>query len=240
MSNTVIILTHHPDPHAEVVREEVARRGVPLCCLDQADFPPRVTLCGELFTNGDGWSGTLAFQDQLVAFDDIISIWRRRPQPWQAPASYSSGLKTFAEREAAQAFLGLLESLEDKLPGALLVSRPDALRRAERKALQLHTAHRLGLCVPRTLLTNDPAAVRAFYEECQGGVIVKPVAKGIIDDEPQHCFYTSRVTAEHLRDLERVRLSAHLFQEEISKALEIRIVVIGQHVFAAEIYSQQS
>ena len=37
---------------------------------------------------------------------------------------------------------------------------------------------------------------------------------------------------------QRVRATTHLFQEAIPKAFDLRVVVIGQHIFAVEIHTQ--
>lgn len=44
------------------------------------------------------------------------------------------------------------------------------IRHAENKQLQLQVARELGLHIPRTLTTNDPAAVRAFAKSCESGM----------------------------------------------------------------------
>lgn len=153
---------------------------------------------------------------------------------------YTPGQKIFIEEEADRAFLGILESFSQEQP--LVVSQTHAVRRAELKALQLVVAQRLELRVPRTLLTNDSAAVRTFYDECEGRVILKAVSRGIIDeqsDELNKALYTTKIEPEHLAEerLQQVRLTGHVFQEYIPKALEVRVVAIGKRVFTAEIHS---
>lgn len=106
--------------------------------------------------------------------------------------------------------------------------------------LQLASVQRLGLRTPRTLLTNNPDEVRAFYETCLGQIILKAVSRGVIEGEKRRFIYTSKVQPEHLVALEGVRATAHLFQEYIPKRFDLRVIVIGRQVFAAEIHSQHS
>ena len=47
----------------------------------------------------------------------------------------------------------------------------------------LETARTVGLEVPRTLVTNDAAAVRAFWDECSGKVIAKMMTGFAVKDE---------------------------------------------------------
>jgi len=133
----------------------------------------------------------------------------------------------------------VLESLEF-VGNALWVSRPQAIRKAELKPLQLALARSLGLRTPKTLVTNDPDAARRFYEECEGQLILKAVSKGIIEGTPTRFLYTSEVSEASLSHLEGIRVTAHLLQERVQKAIELRVVVVGRQVFAAEIYSQTS
>src|SRR6266700_1504214 len=79
------------------------------------------------------------------------------------------------------AMSAVLESLALQL--TLWVSHLHSTRRAELKPLQLAAAQQLGLRTPRTLLTNDSGAARAFYETCQGQVVLKAVSRGAIEEE---------------------------------------------------------
>ncbi|MBE3559682.1 MAG: ATP-dependent carboxylate-amine ligase [Ktedonobacteraceae bacterium] len=187
----------------------------------------------------DDWSGIITCRDQQILLDSLTSIWWRRPERYRAPEGYSPGEKTFLEEEANRGIVGVLDSLS--LHHTLWVSRPYHIRRADLKPLQLASAQHLGLRIPRTLVTNDPAAVREFYDECRGEVVLKAVSRGAIEDQARRRFiYTSKVQPEHLSALDGVRITAHLFQERLPKRFDLRVVVIGRQVFAIEIHSQHS
>lgn len=53
-------------------------------------------------------------------------------------------------------------------------------------------------------------------------------------------IYTSRITAEDLHAQSQIQQTACLFQARVPKKIELRITIIGDQAFAAEIYSQQS
>lgn len=235
---TILILTQSPDPHVPPVIEEIRARGGDVVCFNLADFPEVVALDTTLDSCQDGWSGRISYQGQCVPLDTLVSIWWRRPKRYQAPEAYSSGERTFLEEEANRGLIGVLESLA--LRQTLWVSKSHSIRRAELKPLQLASVQRLGLRTPRTLLTNNPDEVRAFYETCRGQIILKAVSRGVIEGEKRRFIYTSKVQPEHLVALEGVRSTAHLFQEYILKRFDLRVVVIGRQVFAAEIHSQPS
>ncbi len=127
--------------------------------------------------------------------------------------------------------------------GPFWVSRRDKIQAAEFKLAQLRAAQALGLRIPRTLITNEPGAVRDFYEECQGQIIVKAVAKGVLDPDGQYMagqerfIFTNAVATEDLEALTGVSACAHLFQERIAKAMDLRIVVIGRQIFTIGIHA---
>ncbi len=235
---SVLILTRSNDPHMPPVVEEIRARGADVLCFNLADFPEEVLLETTLAADQNGWSGSIVYQHQRVALDLLASIWWRRPKQYRAPATYTPGERAFLEEEANRGIIGVLESLS--LHQTLWVSRLHSIRRAELKALQLAAVQHLGLRVPRTLITNNPTVARIFYDACRGNIILKAVSRGAIEDERGRFIYTSKVQPEHLSSLKGVRATAHLLQEYISKCFDLRVIVIGRQVFAAEIHSQQS
>jgi len=99
----------------------------------------------------------------------------------------------------------------------------------------------LGLDTPRTLITNDPEAVRAFARSCERGMITKMLSSfAIYQDDAEKVVFTNPVAVEDLNDLDGLRLCPMTFQEQVSKRLELRITVVGGRVLAAAIDSQAS
>jgi len=124
------------------------------------------------------------------------------------------------------------------------MSFPPHIRRASNKIEQLQRAAQLGFRVPRTLVTNDPEQVLAFYESCGESIIYKALDNPYLKpgpDEPDKglTVYTNRITREHLALLETVRTAPCQFQELIPKQLELRVTIIGDDLFVCEIHSQE-
>jgi glutathione synthase/RimK-type ligase-like ATP-grasp enzyme len=99
-------------------------------------------------------------------------------------------------------------------------------------------AHRLGLQIPQTLITNDPDAFLRFYEECQGKVIYKLLGfpSYEVDGGAIASTFTSLVPEDMLKEAYRIRTTAHLFQEYRPKICDLRVVIIGELLFAIEIH----
>jgi glutathione synthase/RimK-type ligase-like ATP-grasp enzyme len=114
----------------------------------------------------------------------------------------------------------------------------ECVERADHKPLQLRVAQQVGLEVPRTLATNDPAAARAFARECRHGVVAKPALPvAIHGDEADtvHVVYANVLRDEDLDALDGLRYAPMIFQERVARAVELRCVVVGRRVFAASI-----
>ena len=106
--------------------------------------------------------------------------------------------------------------------------------------MQLREAVRAGLSVPPTLMSNDPARIRRFLEEHRGRAIYKPFYPAQWDNEDRVAvLLTSEVEAEDLPGDETLRLTPGIFQAKVDKAHELRVTVMGAHVTAARILSQE-
>ncbi len=111
------------------------------------------------------------------------------------------------------------------------VNHPSANARAAYKPHQLAAATRCGLTVPRTLITNDPQVARRFAASCPDGAVYKTLDGAPAVDGWTH--FTTPVTADQITD--GVAATAHLFQERVPKAFEVRLTVVGEEFFAARI-----
>src|SRR5262249_1903511 len=105
------------------------------------------------------------------------------------------------------------------------------------KLRQHRLAVEAGLELPRTLVTNDAAAVRRFFRECPQGLITKMHKKfvrlhGAVDSEQ---VTTSPVTEEDLDSLDGLELCPMIFQENIPKQRELRVTIVGHQIFSAEL-----
>lgn len=161
----------------------------------------------------------------------VKSAWYRKPMPLRLPASMHGPERSFAAQEMDQ----LTRSLFDRL-ACYWISPPDAMRTASLKPLQLALARELGMEVPRSLLSNDPAVISKFICSAPARVIFKTLQSPIVADDAA-CF-TTVLDASSLDSLESVRLSGGIFQDYVEKKLELRVIVIGDEVIAFEIHSQ--
>lgn len=115
------------------------------------------------------------------------------------------------------------------------------VRAAEDKIRQLTLATQHGFTVPRTLVTNDPAEVRAFFEDLSGNVVTKlHTAISQSMDGRGGAMHTSLVRREHLDRLDSLRFCPMVFQEHIPKACEYRIAYVRGRCFTGAIDASKS
>jgi glutathione synthase/RimK-type ligase-like ATP-grasp enzyme len=230
----ILILTSDDDTHADRVQLELARRSADVARFDPAWFPSASTLA--LTVAGDGRpAGTLAFRDQVVELERVVTLWRRRPGK---PVAASDAAADLIERESD----AVLADLWELLPARHVPGTPDAIAHASHKARQLVLAGRLGFDLPPTLVTNDPDAFLAFHDD-QGATITKraaPSQRLTSADGENLVRYTELVRPRDLVHVEDLRLCPLLVQPYVQKRLELRVTVAGERVFAAAIHSQAS
>jgi glutathione synthase/RimK-type ligase-like ATP-grasp enzyme len=160
---------------------------------------------------------------------DVQAVWHRRPRkPVLSPDLTEPLAREFAEDNVR----GHLQALHlDPWEGPLQVNEPLAESRARNKWIQLVAARRAGLQVPPTLITTDPAQVRAFAAEAwQRGeeIIYKPVAAS--RQAFQGAQLLTRSSLDHLSTLAHCPV---IFQRRI-RGRDLRVVVVDRAAFSFE------
>jgi len=235
MTDFILLLSYKEDSTALRILEQVKRRQYPVILMDTADFPLHIQLDARIGA-GELWWGNFVYEGLRYHLTDIRSILSRRPRQYQGNTAMPEIIQAFEQSEAYRGMGGILRSLD-----CLWVNPLDAQRRAGFKPLQLQKASELGFRIPKTLITNEPAAVLDFFEECHGKMISKTIHGNFFagGGDTYYILHTSVVLQEHLQRIERVRATAHLFQEYIEKKIELRCTIIGNTVLTVAITSQQ-
>ncbi|MFE0490136.1 MvdC/MvdD family ATP grasp protein [Streptomyces griseoaurantiacus] len=221
---TVLVLTSEEDLTADMVIGRLNDRGTPVMRLDPEHFPGRVDLTARIAAGG-GTAGHLATEDRRVDLADIRSVWRRRPGP---PGHLASVQKEWVSLESERAFYGTLRALD--LPW---MNHPEAIDRSHYKIWQLQAAAQVGFLTPRTLITTDPEAARAFAAGA-GPVIVKSISGRHPEDPP-----LTMATVEVPRDADFSGVAAcpTCLQEKVDKVADVRLTVVGDTMFPCRISS---
>lgn len=233
---TVLIITHSQDNESiALVTKAIERRGGRVFRFDTDRFPTETQLVAEYGETHQRL--TLVSDGATLDLRDVSAIWHRRLNiGGQLPREMDRQFRNASLGEARATVMGMLASLD-----AFRMDAETLIRRAENKQLQIQIARELGLETPRTLITNDPEAVRTFARTCERGLITKMLSSfAINEDEAEKVVFTNPVRPEDLNDLRGLRLCPMTFQEQVPKALELRVTIVGEQVLAASIDSQAS
>ena len=190
-------------------------------------FPSRVKLSARA---GDERAAQLFTESgEQISADEVRAVWARKIWSPRMTDDLDERYRSMCVSESAAA----LEGFFDALHNARWINDPDRQRDAENKQRQLRLAARAGLRVPRTLITNDPAAARQFFAETEGQTVAKLLRPLTISmDAVEPFVYTNRVREEDLNDMEALRHSPMVFQEFIPKAYELRVAYVAGETFA--------
>jgi glutathione synthase/RimK-type ligase-like ATP-grasp enzyme len=249
----IVIVTEEYDPHVDDVLLLLREMGQEPARVHTADIPQHTSL--SLSYDGASWKNLLQTRTRTIPLEEVRSIWWRRPAPVQLPETLTPDEEAFARSEVTHTLTGVWEMLEHS---CYWVSFPAYIRKASHKISQLQLATRLGLQVPRTLVSNDPDSVRPFYEACDRQMIYKTLGNphpGSLrigssmaqqwkysQEHPHENFsraiYTTLLREQDLALLDTIRLAPGFFEEYIPKRVELRVTVIGDDIFTAELHSQ--
>ena len=227
----VLILALSDDEHAGAVAREIDCLGGEAEIVDLSAFPQQLLLSMRYDCCG-GRTFALDLPSGRRDVCDFGSVWWRRPQvPLVSSDITRPAHRLFAVNEAQEALYGLWHTLD-----AFWVNDPTRDLVAHRKPFQLLMAQDVGLRIPVTLITNDPAEARSFVD-ARGyrGVVYK--AFSATETEWRE---TRLLRREELPLLDHVRYAPVIFQEYIEALYDLRVTVVGDEVLAAAIHSQET
>lgn len=226
-SDIVLLITHSGDYYTvDRVAEALSKRGVQPFRLDTDKFPLQVQMEANLSNSQS--IHRLKCGDDYINAEQIKAVWMRRIWQPQISEDLAPQFQTACVSESMAALNGFWDSLRK-------VFWLDDLQRilaAENKLRQLRVAKEVGLVIPLTLVTNNPQEVRQFFYDVGGKMITKlltPISYSM-KGSPLF-FYTSVVKEEDLLDIETLRYSPMIFQEQIPKLRELRVVYVDGSLF---------
>jgi len=226
--DAVLLLTHGGDFYTvDLVSQALARRGARPIRFNTDRFPSSVKLSARARDERAALLHTEA--GEQVSTAEVRAVWARKLWSPRLADDLDERYRSMCAGESAAALEGFLDALHD----ARWVNDLQRQRAAENKQRQLRVAERAGLRVPRTLVTNDPAAARQFYAETGGQTVAKLLRPLTVSmNAAQQSFvYTSCVREEDLAGAEALRHSPMVFQELIPKGRELRVAWVAGEAF---------
>jgi glutathione synthase/RimK-type ligase-like ATP-grasp enzyme len=239
----ILIMTGHRDDRTVVALERaLARRGADILTIDAAAL--------EHARIGVPFTLDVAHPDvSSISIDDVSAalLWRST-----VPNAHDARLDAIRHDPDALNFVlaqwsrlsrGLWHALE--YAGVFCVNPATSVTMWEDKLTQLVVAGEVGLATPATRYLCDLSVAADFADEYGGHIVYKPFSPyggpprvdGHITE-----LYSQVVSSSELRAQAGDTLVATpgIFQPYVDKAFELRVVYVGDTVFACRIESQQS
>lgn len=237
----ILIISDALDLQIPAVTDYLTAWGVPFAQFNVAEFPQEVR-------HTSGWTDRGHYQHlelpRGVHLDtaEIRAVWYRKPLPPQLYGSINDAQREYAFDETKNDLEGLYNYLADRF----WISPLDQIRRADNKPLQLTLASEIGFSVPDTIITNSPTEAIQFFRQHRAKIVYKTISTGVLysrharwaDRTVHREIYTTPLNSYGEADFDGVALCPCLFQAYVDKQFEVRVTVVGDQVFAAEIHSQ--
>jgi hypothetical protein len=225
----MVVITADPkDVHALAVAKRVYDLGEDCCILDPADFPTRCQM--QIAYSGNACEFSIRYGGETIRSESVSGLWLRRFRSYEIdPAIVNDEIRRFVYEECREFFQGWATTIPNVINSN--IREFNALR----KVYQLRVAQEVGLKIPRTSVGNDPEAVAGFCRPGSSETVYK-----VLSGTSFGFFGTQSVTAEKLDRIEACKFAPTIFQERIRVAQNLRVTVVDDQVFAAEVQTHTS
>ncbi len=235
----ILVFTAKTDIHCDKVAMKLREMNCDIVRINTEDIPNNFQYT--INQNCDDTRIDFEILDSSISINakDIFSIWFRKPEKPILNEDFNSVALKYIETEQARFLQSLYGLLSDKK-----WVNPFWANKIASQKLPNHTlASKLGLQVPKTLVTNNYNSIQDFLKLCDNQVILKSFNFGgfSMQDNTSWACFAKKVS---INDLEKykssVKLAPVFLQEYIEKESELRVTIIGKKIFTAKIESQNN
>ncbi|HEY6447229.1 MAG TPA: hypothetical protein VIY53_12280 [Acidobacteriaceae bacterium] len=165
-------------------------------------------------------------------------VWIRRPEPPLANPNVAEADRKFARGEYrwfSESVMYLLETLPVRC-----VNRYSASRMVRNKSVQLLLAHRCGMRVPATLMSNDPSAVKQYLDQHSARAICKAFFPHIWQKDAGRAVAvteTFELTQDMLPGDDVLTYAPAIYQQMVVKKFDVRMLLLGSAVYSFALYN---
>ena len=230
----LLVVTNKSDLACDYLILRLKERNISFRRLNTEDY-------GKIFhinisLGGHRASYEIVFSDgSLIRESEVKAVYFRQPVSPDVSSYVAEADRTFAQREVKE----LLRSLWRLIDHNKWLNHPKQLWLASNKVEQLTVAQRLGFRIPSTCISSDVPIIRQFIDTHKGRVICKAVKHGFLrQGRNVKTATTQRIGPDFINHICDYAPVPMIFQEEILKAFDIRVTIVGSSIFATEIHSQ--
>lgn len=235
---SILIITLPSDAHSLSVSWGLSKMGVNANVVCWSDYTRAIKTSLE-FDN----SGAQEFNAEITEEPkstlpfpgDVRVLWNHRTAPFLPPKAISKADYPAINVGADIFSRGYIDLVETN---AFCVNAQYAKRKMDNKIWQTQLAIKCGLSIPKTLFSNNPADISKFLHGNDSS-IVKPLRYQVWNGNGRdYRTLTTRISSISEFEAEAVSACPMIYQQEIPKLCEYRIVFFGDAIFSFRIDSQ--
>lgn len=238
MEKPILIVASSIDDHAYV----------PVCeKLDDKGFESVVYRTDKVLSEEESFAlsidneGTLtiAYNGRPIGPDNVSAAWFRKLGSYTLPGTEHDRAKQLYIRTEVSQLHDTVWSLYDN---EIWLNSPENIRQSDRKLDQLLLAKKFGFSIPDTVVTNEWEAITDRLMKDKDDQVVVKMVRGIISEQNKlKALYTKPLSASQVKVLKgQAQPFPGIYQPFLDKAKEWRVTVVGDRVFPAAIYTDQS
>ena len=231
----LLVVTNKSDLACDFLILRLKERGITFKRLNTEEYGHQYEFY--LSVRQHGLAFTITFRDgvQLTNFT-IRAVYFRQPLLPTLETEVARQDRPFAVREIGEHFRSLWRAIDEEK----WVNHPRNLWLASNKVEQLALAVDFGFFIPDTLVTHSLPQIKDFYDHHSGRVICKAVKNGFVNHlDGATVALTQRIGETFFHNAHEFAAIPSIYQNEIRKEYDIRVIVIGSEIFATAIYSQE-
>lgn len=253
----VLIISQLNDPDVDEVIKRLDTLGVSWFRLNTETFPLLSEIDWRCDSSGTPYS-LIRHENKELDTRKVTAVWYRSFGPPWLPEGLSELDRKYVDTECRILLYAAIDSVNCKW-----VNNRNKEFVASYKTHQLNIARKVGLNIPRTLITNDLEQVLDFVDECDWKILFKPlggpqIVTPVSEEEVLSKFknslkrpadlgaaatlpsivYSQILTEQKIDHLKEIEYCPAIFQEYVEKDVELRITIIGEKMFCCEIHSQ--
>jgi len=231
---TILLLTHSKDYFTiDRVAEALAKKNIRTFRFNSDLFPEKISLSHRV----DASEAKVMIRTAETEIDtsEIDAVWYRK--------IWSPIIETKMEEKYLQASinesLAVRNSFFQSLGPLPWLDPIPKVQQASDKYYQLRMARQAGLRIPKSIFSNSPKEVLAFFESLDGEMIAKmhtSLSFGM--EKSAFSFYTTKISGEDLEDLDLLQICPMIFQEYIPNAFELRVAYVAGQCFTGKIQAK--
>lgn len=222
----VLVLAKSYDPEVNSIGIELRRRGIEYVRVNSDDMQQaRIT-----YNIGQDSRIGFSIRNQVVYASEISAVLLRDFDIKEAGFSGDKLASIFSAQQWNDAFQTFQGGLRCEW-----INDPRSCLNAGDRRRQFAAARAAGFSIPPTLITNDPDAARGFCRSHRDVIIKALHHHGVEFDNRIHSMYARKLRKQDLARLGDLVYAPCVLQKRIQKKSELRVTVVGDQIFAAEL-----